>query len=118
MVSALHKEIETLKQRNKELQFQLIMNGGPAPTSTEPLAPEPASSVTLPPILTNIGKVAPLQADILDSEIKDLQSALHEAKSRNIYLTSVVEQQKKYLKNKQNLCYIIVALQETCRVGE
>ena len=94
MVSALHKEIETLKQRNKELQFQLIMNGGSAPETTPPVETG-KTPVTLPPILTNIGAVAPIQADILDSEIKELQSALHEAKSRNIYLTSVVEQQKK-----------------------
>ena len=36
-----------------------------------------------------------LKAEILDNEIKELQSALHEAKSRNIYLSGVVEQQKK-----------------------
>merc|ERR1719188_1992818 len=65
------------------------------------LEPAPSSSggskSALPPILTNLGAVPPLQAEILDNEIKELQAALHEAKSRNIYLSSVVEQQKKRL---------------------
>ena len=56
---------------------------------------EGLSKPTLPPILTQLGSVPPLQAEILDNEIKELQAALHEAKSRNIYLSNVVEQQRK-----------------------
>ena len=56
---------------------------------------EGLSKPTLPPILTQLGAVPPLQAEILDNEIKELQAALHEAKSRNLYLSNVVEQQRK-----------------------
>ena len=51
-------------------------------------------SITL---ISTLGGVAPLQAEILDNEIKELQATLHEAKSRNVYLSSLVEQQKKKL---------------------
>ena len=70
-----------------------MMGGAPPPplrTPEDVSAPVPGT--TLPPIL---GAVAPLQAEILDNEIKELQAALHEAKSRNLYLSGVVEQQKR-----------------------
>ena len=60
------------------------------PEEVEPAPSRPAPS--LPPIL---GAVPPLQAEILDNEIKELQAALHEAKSRNLYLSGIVEQQKR-----------------------
>ena len=81
-----------------ELHFQLIMGGsggGPQPplgTPEEVEAPV-RTAPSLPPIL---GAVPPLQAEILDNEIKELQAALHEAKSRNLYLSGIVEQQKRY----------------------
>ena len=56
---------------------------------------EALTKPSLPPLLTQLGAVPPLQAEILDNEIKELQAALHEAKSRNIYLSNVVEQQRK-----------------------
>ena len=70
------------------------MMGGapPPPLGTAEDVSAPAPGTTLPPIL---GAVAPLQAEILDNEIKELQAALHEAKSRNLYLSGVVEQQKR-----------------------
>ena len=70
------------------------MMGGapPPPLGTPEDVSAPAPGTTLPPIL---GTVAPLQAEILDNEIKELQAALHEAKSRNLYLSGVVEQQKR-----------------------
>ena len=70
-----------------------MMGGAPAPPLGTPEdVSAPAPGTTLPPIL---GAVAPLQAEILDNEIKELQAALHEAKSRNLYLSGVVEQQKR-----------------------
>ena len=72
-----------------------MMGGAPplgTPEDVSAPAPAPAPGTTLPPIL---GAVAPLQAEILDNEIKELQAALHEAKSRNLYLSGVVEQQKR-----------------------
>ena len=82
-----------------ELQFQLILGGGGGGGG---LGGEEADGeaggqarAALPPILTPLAAVPPIQAEILDNEIKELQAALHEAKSRNIYLSGVVEQQKK-----------------------
>ena len=46
-------------------------------------------------LISQLSGVAPLRAEILDNEIKELQSTLHEAKSRNVYLSNLVEQQKK-----------------------
>ena len=72
--------------------------GGPQPplgTPEEVEAPV-RTAPSLPPIL---GAVPPLQAEILDNEIKELQAALHEAKSRNLYLSGIVEQQKRYTKH-------------------
>jgi len=119
MLSQLHNEIESLKSRNRELQFQLLMgapagatsnpiptNAGDPPTNLSNLAtpsnlgtPEdaadiPGNNLTL---ISTLGGVAPLQAEILDNEIKELQATLHEARSRNVYLSSLVEQQKRKL---------------------
>ncbi len=74
-----------------------VSGGGPQPpplgTPEEVERPsEVRHAPSLPPIL---GAVPPLQAEILDNEIKELQAALHEAKSRNLYLSGIVEQQKR-----------------------
>jgi len=119
MLAQLHNEIESLKSRNRELQFQLLM-GAPAGTTSSliPTSP-PANLVTTLvdnnpsnlgtpedaadnhgnglTLISTLGGVAPLQAEILDNEIKELQATLHEARSRNVYLSSLVEQQKRKL---------------------
>ena len=82
------------------MQFQLILGGGEGDGAEVSGAEaggggESLTKPSLPPILTQLGSVPPLQAEILDNEIKELQAALHEAKSRNIYLSNVVEQQRK-----------------------
>jgi len=119
MLAQLHNEIESLKCRNRELQFQLLM-GAPAgttssliptsssdaPTNLTTLAnpsnlgtPEDAADIhgNNLTLISTLGGVAPLQAEILDNEIKELQATLHEARSRNVYLSSLVEQQKRKL---------------------
>ena len=55
------------------------------PSSQEARGPAEISAVS----------VSPLQVEILDNEIKQLQANLHEARSRNVYLSNLVEQQKK-----------------------
>lgn len=100
MLAALHNEIETLKSRNRELQFQLLMGGTSAmaplgtPEDLEMSAGGGSRSLAL---ISQLSGVPPLQAEILDNEIKELQSTLHEARSRNVYLSNLVEQQKKKL---------------------
>lgn len=37
-----------------------------------------------------------LQVEILEKEISELKAALQEAKTKNVYLTGIVEEQKKY----------------------
>merc|ERR1719323_549863 len=120
MLAQLHNEIESLKCRNRELQFQLLM-GAPAGTTSNlipspPSTSDPSTNVTtLNPsnlgtpedvadnhgnnltLISTLGGVAPLQAEILDNEIKELQATLHEARRRNVYLSSLVEQQKRKL---------------------
>lgn len=119
MLAQLHNEIESLKCRNRELQFQLLMgapagttssliptSGSDAPTNLTTLAnpsnlgtPEDAADIhgNNLTLISTLGGVAPLQAEILDNEIKELQATLHEARSRNVYLSSLVEQQKRKL---------------------
>merc|ERR1712142_876375 len=101
MLAALHNEIETLKSRNRELQFQLLMGGsGPVGPLGTPEDLEQTSGSAGSRSLTLISQlpgVPPIQAEILDNEIKELQATLHEAKSRNVYLSNLVDQQKKKL---------------------
>ena len=81
-----------------ELQFQLLMGGTSAmaplgtPEDLEMSAGGGSRSLAL---ISQLSGVPPLQAEILDNEIKELQSTLHEARSRNVYLSNLVEQQKK-----------------------
>jgi len=100
MLASLHTEIETLKNRNRELQFQLLMGGSsgipPAATQDELELSGGGGSRSLA-LISHLSGVPPLQAEILDNEIKELQATLHEAKSRNVYLSNLVEQQKKKL---------------------
>eukprot|EP00092_Neocalanus_flemingeri_P035523 GFUD01038665.1.p1 GENE.GFUD01038665.1~~GFUD01038665.1.p1 ORF type:complete len:412 (-),score=128.46 GFUD01038665.1:120-1355(-) len=100
MLSALHNEIETLKTRNRELQFQLLMGRSSplAPLGTpEDLELSAGGGSRGLALISQLSGVPPLQAEILDNEIKELQSTLHEARSRNVYLSSLVDQQKKKL---------------------
>ena len=83
-----------------ELQFQLLMGGSsgipPAATQDELELSGGGGSRSLA-LISHLSGVPPLQAEILDNEIKELQATLHEAKSRNVYLSNLVEQQKKYV---------------------
>jgi len=101
MLAALHTEIETLKSRNRDLQFQLLM-GGTSPLASslgvqEDLEMSSGAGSRNLALISHLSGVPPLQAEILDNEIKELQSTLHEARSRNVYLSSLVEQQKRKL---------------------
>lgn len=48
-----------------------------------------------------------LQVEILEKEIVELKGALQEAKTKNVYLTGIVEEQKKY-------CYTNFCLHDEC----
>ncbi|CAG9773554.1 unnamed protein product [Ceutorhynchus assimilis] len=99
ILSGLHGEIEKLKSRNRELQFQLIFGKTPADSSSpSPSSPEEDSTkhklYTSPKIQTN---TTPLQVEILERELGELRLQLQEQESRNVYLSAIVDEQKKQL---------------------
>ncbi|PSN56492.1 hypothetical protein C0J52_08444 [Blattella germanica] len=87
MLSSLHQEVEQLRQRNRgghrirNLQFQLVFaKSGYAQSSPSPSSPEDDSKP---------------KVEILEKEIAELKTALQDAKTKNVYLTGIVEEQKK-----------------------
>ncbi|GAB1869332.1 CCDC92/74 N-terminal domain-containing protein [Camponotus japonicus] len=100
---ALHQEIESLRQRNRDLQFQLVFskrahcNAASSPSSPEDNGNGFAKSKNSP-ICVN---VTPLQVELLEKDLQDIKASLHEAKTHNQYLSSIIEQQKKKLDKDQ-----------------
>ncbi|XP_030764506.1 myb-like protein Z isoform X2 [Sitophilus oryzae] len=98
MLAGLHGEIEKLKQRNKELQFQLVFGKGPIPSSSpSPSSPEEDSKhklYTSPKVITN---TTPLQVELLEKELGELKIQMQELDTRNVYLSAIVDEQKKKL---------------------
>ncbi|XP_069703180.1 keratin, type I cytoskeletal 9-like isoform X3 [Periplaneta americana] len=94
MLTSLHQEVEQLRQRNRDLQFQLIFaKSGFIQSSPSPSSPEDDSKpkIILSPKQLNMTS---LQVEILEKEIAELKTALQEAKTKNVYLTGIVEEQK------------------------
>ena len=87
-----------------DLQFQLVMQG--VSTKLKPASPEtsePAQTTPMPtPMAANVTTVTLLQTqstspelENLENNIKKLEADLHEARSRNIYLSDLVDTQKR-----------------------
>lgn len=87
-----------------DLQFQLVMQG--VSTKLKPASPEtsePAKTTPMPtPTAANVTTVTLLQTqstspelENLENNIKKLEADLHEARSRNIYLSDLVDTQKR-----------------------
>ena len=74
--------VHQLNNMFSELQFQLLLG------STTSDFPQPGQ-------ITQIAELSPTEAETLGSQIQLLQASLHEARSRNLYLTGLVETQKK-----------------------
>nr|CAD7577868.1 unnamed protein product [Timema californicum] len=97
MLASLHQEVELLRQRNRDLQFQLVFTKGgvtlvqssPSPSSSED---DGKPKIFLSPKQLNM---TPLQVEILERDIAELKGALQEAKTKNLYLSGIVEEQKK-----------------------
>ncbi|XP_021941512.1 keratin, type I cytoskeletal 9-like isoform X2 [Zootermopsis nevadensis] len=97
MLTSLHQEVEQLRQANRDLQFQLVFSkSGFIQSSPSPSSPEDESKpkIILSPKQLNMTS---LQVEILEKEISELKAALQEAKTKNVYLTGIVEEQKKKL---------------------
>ncbi|KAM0733260.1 hypothetical protein ACS0PU_012809 [Formica fusca] len=96
---ALHQEIESLRQRNRDLQFQLVFskrahcNVASSPSSPEDNGNGFAKSKNSPMCVN----VTPLQVELLEKDLQDIKASLQEAKTHNQYLSSIIEQQKKRL---------------------
>ncbi|XP_044759351.1 hrp65 protein-like isoform X2 [Coccinella septempunctata] len=98
MLSDLQNEIESLRNKNRDLQFQLIFN---KTTPSSPQTPPSISSsddehkiVSSPnqPTFTSS-----LHVELLEKSINDLKIQLQENESRNVYLSAIVDEQKKKL---------------------
>lgn len=96
---ALHQEIESLRQRNRDLQFQLVFSKrahcgvGSSPSSPEDNGNGFAKSKNSPMCVN----VTPLQVELLEKDLQDIKTSLQEAKTHNQYLLNIVEQQKQRL---------------------
>ncbi|XP_056642589.1 uncharacterized protein LOC130448977 [Diorhabda sublineata] len=95
MLTGLHNEIENLKTRNRELQFQLVFVKG-AGTPSSPSSPEDDTKhkVYSSPKPFN---TTPLQVEILEKELAEMKLQTQEIESRNAYLSAIVDEQKKKL---------------------
>ncbi|XP_018333507.1 coiled-coil domain-containing protein 92 [Agrilus planipennis] len=90
MLDGLHKEIDNLRCRNRELLFHLIFTKGsvPSPLSTPD---EDVESKVSPK------NTIPLQVELLEKELTELKLQLQESENQNAYLSAIVEEQKKKL---------------------
>ncbi|KAK2577797.1 hypothetical protein KPH14_012003 [Odynerus spinipes] len=95
---ALHQEVETLRQRNRDLQFQLIFSKGTTCVPSSPSSPEDSGNGFAKqkdsPVCVN---VTPLQVELLEKDLQDIKTSLQDAKTHNHCLTEIIEQQKKNL---------------------
>ncbi|XP_008558560.1 uncharacterized protein LOC103579042 isoform X2 [Microplitis demolitor] len=79
---ALHQEVETLRQRNRDLQFQLVFTKGTACTNS-PSSPEDNSN----------GFVKP-KIELLERDLEELKVSFNDVKKQNVHLLEIIEQQK------------------------
>ncbi|XP_015438131.1 PREDICTED: uncharacterized protein LOC107193243, partial [Dufourea novaeangliae] len=99
---ALHQEVDFLRQKNRDLQFQLVFSKGSAYVPSTPSSPEDNGTGFAKskgsPVCVNI---APLQVELLEKDLQDIKISLQEAKTQNQYLSEIVEQQKKKLNSSE-----------------
>lgn len=95
---ALHQEVETLRQKNRDLQFHLFFSKGSTCVASSPSSPEDNGTGFAKskdsPVCVN---ATPLQVELLEKDLQDTKVALQEAKTQNHYLSEIIEQQKKKL---------------------
>ncbi|XP_076243492.1 uncharacterized protein LOC143184855 isoform X2 [Calliopsis andreniformis] len=85
-LAALHQEVKSLRQKNGDLQFQLVFSKRSTYALSSPSSPE--SSET--------GFVKP-KVELLEKDLQDTKISLQEAKTKNQHLSEIIEQQKKKL---------------------
>ncbi|XP_054272399.1 keratin, type I cytoskeletal 9-like [Macrosteles quadrilineatus] len=101
MLSSLHQEVEVLRQRNRDLQFQLVFSKGGISISHSgsDSSPDDKNKIILSPKDCN---TRTLQVEMLEKEVTELKAALAETTATNVSLNNVIEQQKKQLMAKES----------------
>ncbi|XP_063975468.1 uncharacterized protein LOC135161643 isoform X2 [Diachasmimorpha longicaudata] len=89
---ALHQEVEILRQRNRDLQFQLVFTKGTACVSSSPSSPE-----------DNSNGFVKTKIELLERDLEELRVSFNEAKKQNQQLQDVIEEQKIKLENTEEL---------------
>lgn len=94
MLSGLHQEIDSLRQKNRELQFQLVFSTGQIASSPTSSSEEESKDRILSPKEVN---VTPLQVELLEREVGELKITLNDVNTKNAYLSAIIDEQKKKL---------------------
>ncbi|XP_033219578.1 uncharacterized protein LOC117174507 [Belonocnema kinseyi] len=94
---ALHQEVETLRQRNRDLQFQLVFSKGSNVSSTASSPEDSGNGFTKAKGSPAYVNVTPLQVELLEKDLQDIKTSLNESKTHNIHLSEIIEKQKKIL---------------------
>ncbi|XP_045477440.1 uncharacterized protein LOC123682723 isoform X2 [Harmonia axyridis] len=98
MLLDLQDEIEALRIKNRDLQFQLIFN---KTTPSSPQAsPSTSSSDDEHKIVSSPNQptfTSSLHVELLEKSIGDMKIQLLENENRNVYLSAIVDEQKKKL---------------------
>ncbi|KAJ8676334.1 hypothetical protein QAD02_012121 [Eretmocerus hayati] len=96
---SLHQEVEILRQKNRDLQYQLVFTKGPNSVTSSPSSPEDIGGnlIVKPKGSPCNINVTPLQVELLEKDLQDLKTSLNDARKRNVYLSEVIEKQKKSL---------------------
>ncbi|XP_051163795.1 putative uncharacterized protein DDB_G0281733 [Leptopilina boulardi] len=98
---ALHQEVETLRQRNRDLQFQLVFSKGSNVSSPVTSPEDSGNGFVKPKGSPSCVNVTPLQVELLEKDLQDIKTSLNDAKKHNIYLDDIIEKQKKMLELKE-----------------
>lgn len=95
---ALHQEVESLRQKNRDLQFHLVFSKGSTYVPSSPSSPEDnGTGFAKPKGSPGCVNITPLQVELLEKDLQDTKISLQEARTQNQYLTDIVEEQKKKL---------------------
>ncbi|KAI4499034.1 hypothetical protein M0802_005900 [Mischocyttarus mexicanus] len=102
---ALHQEVEMLRQRNRDLQFQLTFSKGTTCVPSSPSSPEDNGNGFAKPKGSPVSmNVTPLKVELLEKELRDVKDSLQSVKAYNKVLTEVILKQEEHVEEleKQN----------------
>ncbi|XP_075220862.1 uncharacterized protein LOC142324099 isoform X2 [Lycorma delicatula] len=107
MLTSLHQEIETLRQRNRDLQFQLVFTKKNAVygqhTSSESSPDDEGKSKVVAGSPNHLCNTQNLQVEMLERDVTDLRTALNELTIKNNNLSKTLDEQSKSLEKAVSL---------------